>query len=181
MKNLLIGSMVVVVLAAYFIFYSPQQNPFENITQSLNITEPLLNYSHPNFTMSYSSKWYVQTNPETGVITRMLGDSDPDGRLVLIYITTLDESGPVTDSIIDKQVATLTSIYVNTYSETKRQVVGNKNWVFGESSDAVDPFYVDQALVDCSGTIFAINSLVPKSLPLSLPLVRYAVNTFKCK
>lgn len=180
MKKFLLGGLVVILLAAYFLYTPPAQSAFLLTVEQLNLTEPLLNYTHSNFTMSYPASWYMQTNPEAGIAVRMVGPADVDGYLVVVYVSKLEDKGPVTDEVAERQVAVLNTLYVNSYSEIKKQFYGGKYWIIGEVTDPDDPLYLDQALVDCGGTIYSTISSVPKTLPANLPLARFVVNTFKC-
>lgn len=179
MKKLLFGGLMIVALAIYFMYFTDVNQKKLYSMDNLNLSSPVFNYTHPNFEMKYSSDWYVQSDPDVGVLVRFLGPMDPQGRASVVYVTTRNSS--TIQDAIEEHLSVMNLVFSNTYILKKQEYIEDALWLYAESEDNIDPLIIEDAFVECDGTIYLVSSLTPKTLVEHLPVSRAMVNSFKCK
>lgn len=178
MKKLL-GGLIIVALAIYFMYFTEINQKTVYSMDNLNLSSPTFNYTHANFEMKYPSDWYAQPDADIGVLVRFLGPMDPQGRTSVVYVTTKNSS--TIQDAIEEHISVMNIVFANTYVLKKQEHIGDALWVYAESEDNIDPLIIEDAFVECDGTIYLVSSLTPKTLVEKLPVSRAMVNSFKCR
>ena len=181
MKKFLFGGLIVLLLAVYFIYFSENVGNTMYTMDNINMSSPALNYSNSFFDISYPSNWIAQKNTSYDVHIRFLGPTDPEGRSMVVYVSSKDNYTSINSELIDDHITIWNAVFSNNYILKKQEEIDGKHWLYAQVEDDVDPMFVEEALVKCNDTIYLVSSLVPKTLSENLPISRAMVNSFKCK